>query len=61
VPTSADEVMRVLQERGVPAQRLGSVGGDALAITVGEEKLRWPIREIFDDWFHSIGAIVRES
>jgi phosphoribosylformylglycinamidine synthase len=61
VPTSADGVMGLLKERGVPAQRLGRVGGDALAITVGEEKLRWPIREIFDDWFHSIGAIVRES
>ena len=61
VPTSADEVMRVLRERGVPAQRLGSVGGDALAITVDEERLRGPIREIFDDWFHSIGAIVRAT
>jgi phosphoribosylformylglycinamidine synthase len=46
VPTSAAKVMQLLEERGVPAQRLGTVGGDALAIAAGKEKLRWPIREI---------------
>ena len=61
VPTSADGVMQLLKERGVPAHRLGTVGGDELAVAVGGENLRWPIREIFDEWFNSIGAIVRES
>jgi phosphoribosylformylglycinamidine synthase subunit PurL len=61
VPTSADGVMQLLQERGVPAHRLGTVGGDTLAIAAGGENLRWPIREIYDDWFNSIGAIVCET
>lgn len=61
VPTSADGVMQLLKERGVPAHRLGRIGGDTLAITVGGENLRWPIREIFDEWFNSIAAIVREA
>jgi phosphoribosylformylglycinamidine synthase subunit PurL len=61
VPTSADGVVELLQERGVPAHRLGTVGGDTLAIAAGGENLRWPIGEIYLDWFNTIGAIVCET
>ncbi len=58
---TADTVMQLLQDRGVPAQRLGTVGGDALAIAAGGETLRWPVAEIHDDWFNSIARIVGNS
>ena len=58
VSRSADQVMQLLKERGVSGHRLGTVGGDALAITAGDETLRWPLAEIYDDWFNTIGTLV---
>jgi phosphoribosylformylglycinamidine synthase subunit PurL len=61
VPGSAVEVMQLLRERGVSGHRLGVVGGAALTIAAEGEILRWPIAQIYDDWFNAIGALVRES
>jgi phosphoribosylformylglycinamidine synthase len=61
VPGSVDQVMKFLKERGVSGHRLGAVGGDTLAITAGGETLRWPLAEIYDDWFNTIGRLVGET
>ncbi|MBA3650608.1 MAG: phosphoribosylformylglycinamidine synthase subunit PurL [Chthoniobacterales bacterium] len=61
VPSRANEVMEMLGERGVPGHRLGTVGGDALAITAAGESLRWPIASLYDDWFHAIARVVGET
>ncbi len=44
----------LLKKAGVPALRLGVVGGEFLSINAGEESFRWPVVELFDDWYHSI-------
>jgi hypothetical protein len=45
----------------VSAHRLGTVGGDHLSIALGDETLRWPVREIHDDWFNAIANAVRSE
>jgi phosphoribosylformylglycinamidine synthase subunit PurL len=60
VPGSAEQVMQLLKERGVSGHHLGVVGGDALAIATGGETLRWPLEEIYHDWFDAIENLVRQ-
>jgi len=60
VPQNVDTVMQLLKDRGVPAHRLGRVARDALAIATSGETVRWPIRELYDDWFNAISDIVGE-
>jgi phosphoribosylformylglycinamidine synthase II len=47
-------VLDRLEKSGVPALRLGVVGGETLSIEVGQESFQWPIAELFDDWHYSI-------
>ncbi|MEO8044557.1 MAG: phosphoribosylformylglycinamidine synthase subunit PurL [Spartobacteria bacterium] len=61
VPGSAKKVMEMLQLRGVSGHRLGVVGGEALAIHVAGEPLRWSLDEIYDDWFNAIGRLVGKT
>ena len=51
---NASTVLDRLQKSGVPAMRLGSVGGEFLSIEAGPESFRWPIDELYDDWYYSI-------
>jgi phosphoribosylformylglycinamidine synthase II len=44
----------LLKEAGVPATHLGTVGGEFLSVAVGPETLRWPVAELFGDWYYSI-------
>ncbi|MDP9004173.1 MAG: phosphoribosylformylglycinamidine synthase subunit PurL [Verrucomicrobiota bacterium] len=46
--------LEMLKKSGVPATSLGTVGGEFLSIGVGEETLRCPVAELFDDWYCSI-------
>jgi phosphoribosylformylglycinamidine synthase len=52
--SNAAAVLDRLNKSGVPALRLGVVGGETLAIEIGQESFRWPIGELFDDWYYSI-------
>ena len=54
----AEKTMSILRERGVPSQRLGKVGGDELRIAINEETFRWPIVDLYDDWFNVIRRAV---
>ncbi|MGH8164993.1 MAG: AIR synthase-related protein, partial [Rhodanobacteraceae bacterium] len=56
-----DSVLRLLQKRRVPAQRLGLVGGSALKVTAAGETLSWPIEEIFGDWWNAIASHLGEE
>jgi phosphoribosylformylglycinamidine synthase II len=58
VPENADAVLQFSQSRGVPAHRLGTIGGEHLEIAVAGETLRWPMHEIHDDWFNAIASAV---
>jgi phosphoribosylformylglycinamidine synthase II len=52
--SDAATVLDRLEKSGVPALQLGLVGGETLSIEVGQESFRWPIAELFDDWYYSI-------
>ena len=54
----AEKAMSILRERGVPVRQLGKVGDDELRIRVNEETFRWPIVDLYDDWFNAIRLAV---
>src|SRR2546429_6038956 len=54
----AEKAMSILQERGVPCRQLGKVGDDELRIRINEETFRWPIVDLYDDWFNAIRLAV---
>nr|MDQ3621720.1 hypothetical protein [Verrucomicrobiota bacterium] len=52
-------VLSLLEWRGVPARRIGSVGGKDLQITLGNGvSLVWSIAELNDAWAGSIARIM---
>ena len=59
VPENADAVLQLAQRLGVPAHRLGRVGGDSLDIAAAGESLHWTVREIYNDWHDAIANAVR--
>jgi phosphoribosylformylglycinamidine synthase len=57
-PENLDNTMSMLRKRTVPFRHLGKVGGDELRIQVSEETFAWPIADLYDDWWNSIGRVV---
>jgi phosphoribosylformylglycinamidine synthase len=58
IADDAEKTISILRERGVPSQQLGKVGGDELRIGINEETFRWPIVDLYDDWFNAIRRAV---
>jgi phosphoribosylformylglycinamidine synthase II len=56
-----DQTMSKLRERGVPHSHLGSVTGDELRIRANDESFRWPIAELYDDWWNAIRHAVESD
>src|SRR5438034_1196378 len=54
----AEKMMSILREGGVPSRQLGKVGGDELRVRTSEETFRWPIVDLYDDWFNAIRRAV---
>src|SRR5438477_3735759 len=54
----AEKMMSILRERSVPSQQLGKVGGDELRVRISEKTFRWPIVDLYDDWFNAIRRAV---
>src|ERR1700736_5467004 len=52
------KTMSILHERGVPFQQLGKVGGNELRIRANNEIFRWPIADLYDDWWNAIRRAV---
>jgi phosphoribosylformylglycinamidine synthase len=53
-----EKTISFLRNRGVPFERLGEVGGDELRIRASNEAFRWPISDLYDDWFNAIRRAV---
>ncbi len=51
---NASATLFLLEARGVPARRLGTVGGSDLKITIGSEELTWPVGDLHESWYGSI-------
>jgi phosphoribosylformylglycinamidine synthase len=60
-PENLQKTISILQERQIPFQQLGKVGGDQLRIRVGGEKFSWPIADLRDDWWNSIRRLVESD
>jgi phosphoribosylformylglycinamidine synthase subunit PurL len=55
------KTMSILQERQVPFQELGRVGGEELRIRIDDEKFSWPITDLYDDWLNAIRRAVEDE
>jgi len=53
-PTDVSTIIMLLELRGIPARRIGTVGGDLLKITANGTTLAWPIAELHTAWYDSI-------
>jgi len=60
-PANLEKTMSLLRERDVPFQQLGKVGGDELRIGANNEAFRWPIADLYDDWWNSIHRAVESD
>ena len=60
-PENLEKTMSILQKGEVPHQRLGTVTGDELRIRANTENFRWPITDLYDDWWNSIRRLVESD
>jgi phosphoribosylformylglycinamidine synthase len=60
-PENLEKTMSILRERGIPFQKLGQVGGEELHIRTNDEDLRWPIADLYDDWWNAIRRAVESD
>ncbi|MEP7015918.1 MAG: phosphoribosylformylglycinamidine synthase subunit PurL [Verrucomicrobiota bacterium] len=60
-PGDLEKTLSILRERGVPFQQLGKVGGDELRIRAAGEEFRWPIAELYDDWWNAIRRAIESD
>ena len=56
-----DKTISRLRERGVPHLHLGEVAGDELRIRANNETFRWPVVDIYDDWWNAIRRAVESD
>jgi phosphoribosylformylglycinamidine synthase len=62
ITTAALDAVKVIERAkllGVRASRLGTVGGENLAITTAKGAFAWPVVELHDLWWNSIARIMR--
>ena len=58
---NVEKTISSLRGRDVPFQRLGQVGGEELRIRALGQELRWPMVELYDDWWNSIRRAVESD
>jgi phosphoribosylformylglycinamidine synthase subunit PurL len=60
-PEDAEKTISILRDRGVPIRQIGKVGGDDLRIGLNNHTFRWPIADLYDDWWNSIRRALEEE
>jgi phosphoribosylformylglycinamidine synthase len=60
-PPNLEKITAILRHREVPFRQLGKVGGDHLRIQMAEQTFRWPVSELYDDWWNAIRRAVEEK
>ena len=58
--STAATILMLLDLRGIPARRLGTVGGDELRIKTGATDIAWPVAELRDAWAGSIARAMAD-
>src|SRR2546427_7820984 len=57
----AQKTTAILQQSGIPFQRLGQVEGNELRIRLNQKTFRWPIADLYDGWFNAIRPAVEDE
>jgi phosphoribosylformylglycinamidine synthase len=60
-PDNLVKTISMLEDAGVPFQRLGKVRGDQLRIQIATATFAWPVADLYDDWWNSIGRLVESD
>jgi phosphoribosylformylglycinamidine synthase II len=60
-PGNLQRTMSILQERQIPFQEIGKVGGTQLSIRVESEEFSWPIADLHDEWWNAIRRAVESD
>jgi phosphoribosylformylglycinamidine synthase II len=56
-----DKTLSKLREGGIPHSHLGEVTGDELRIRANNETFRWPIVDLYDNWWNAIRRAVESD
>ncbi len=59
--TNATAVLAMLEWRGIPALRLGTVGGADLQIRTSAATLSWPVKDLHRTWYSSIADVMESG
>ena len=60
-PTDLEKTISILREINVPFEQLGEVTTGELRIRLNEETFRWPITDLYDDWWNAIHRAVESD
>ena len=60
-PENAAATLAAAQEAGIPARRIGTVGGAQLAIKADGSETRWQIADLSATWYGSISSCMSEA
>ncbi len=55
---NAAATLALLEWRGIPALRLGEVGGDTLTITANGKEISWELDELKGAFLDTIGSLM---
>jgi len=62
ISTAALDAVKVVERAkllGIKPARIGTVGGNELAISTGAEQFAWPVDELYDLWWNAIAKAMR--
>jgi phosphoribosylformylglycinamidine synthase len=59
--TDLEKALSILNESGVPFEKLGKVASAELCIEVNDETFRWKISDLYDDWWNAIHRAVESD
>ena len=60
-PADLEKAISILREINVPFEQLGKVTTEELCIRLNEETFRWPITDLYDDWWNAIHRAVESD
>ncbi len=60
-PIDLERTISILRESAVPFEQLGQVSTRELCIRLDKETFRWPITDLYDDWWNAIRRAVEDE
>ena len=60
-PADLEKTISILRESNVPFEQLGKVATGELCIRLNGETFRWPITDLYGDWWNAIRRTVESD